>query len=683
MIQSIAYHERWEAQSRDLGEVRGLVENLINERGINDENNASMLETMQQVVIRVLNRLDSLELGQHSAAPAMVPSEQAPAATDPPPVASHTDESDDAHSYVSLTHPQPEPAITAEPSTSSGGEANKSAYVSLTHPQPKSEAEPEPDLSESKAFADLGEETMHEPPPFLRSEGKPSYVATLDDCADEPYTPPGSPPVSMEAAISPSAFFGMASKSEPDAASGEAVASQPAAVSIDEMRHNLIAEAHRAKLRAASKQEDAIEAEELVASNDDSEAPKTKRASRKFGSMILPSAGMSAWRALVGALALLIVLPVAFFLMPHLASDADVIVAPEAVQSIPALQGDSETGARGIGSGSEVAPTQTNKMPAASGSEGEIDNDAGEVAPMASPARVDTAVIPRGIVLQAQANPSSIEFAWARKAQAKASLPNPLDIAVANERSATLLQEHSLAQRAGSDQPNGLMLTGAGNSLKLPREIGSASLRKAATQGVASAQFEVGALLAKGDVTDQNLEAAARWYHRSASQGFAMAQYRLATLYERGLGVKADLARAQVWYGRAAQQGNLKAMHNLAVLSIGRQGRTADYTIAAQWFSQAAEHGLADSQYNLGVLYESGLGVRRDLKQAYKWMLLAAKAGDKQTERRSKTLSAKLSKKDRAEAEKLADRWRAKAADPMLNDARVAGQAWHRSAARG
>ena len=692
-VQSLAKHERWEAQSHELGEVRGLVENLINERRINDENNASMLETMQQVVIRILNRVDSLELEQQSAVPETVPSEQAPAEPELAPAASPK-ESDHARSYVSLTHPQPEPETTPELSTSSGSEANEPRYVSLTHPQPKSEAEPEfdtelesdpePDFepSQSKAFAGLGEETMHEPPPFLRSEGKPSYVATLDDCTDEPYTPPGSPPVSMKAALTPSAFFGITSEPEPDAASGEAVESMPAEPSIDEMRHNLIAKARWSKLTAMSMQEETVESEELIASNDDSEGPKPKRASRKFGSMILPSAGMSAWRALVGALALVIILPVAYFLMPRLASDADGVAIPDAVHSFPALQGDSEPGARGTGSGSEVAPAQTNKTPAAAEPEGEIDNDAGEADPMVSPARVDTAIIPRGIVLQAQAKPSPIEFAWAQKAPGTASLPNPLDIAVANERSASLLQEYTSAPHAGSDRPNGLMPTGAGSSLKLPREVGSASLRKAAAQGVASAQFEVGARFAKGDVTDQNLEAAARWYQRAASQGFAMAQYRLATLYERGLGVEADLARAQVWYGRAARQGNLKAMHNLAVLSIGGQGRTADYTVAAQWFSQAAEHGLADSQYNIGVLYESGLGVRRDLKQAYKWMLLASKAGDKQTERRRKTLSAKLSKKDRAEAEKLADRWRAKVTDPMFNDARVAGQAWQRSAAR-
>ncbi len=55
------------AQSRDIGEVRGMLESLINERRHNDENNASMLETMQQAIIRVLDRIDALEITQQAA----------------------------------------------------------------------------------------------------------------------------------------------------------------------------------------------------------------------------------------------------------------------------------------------------------------------------------------------------------------------------------------------------------------------------------------------------------------------------------------------------------------------------------------------------------------------------------------------------------------------------------------
>ena len=61
------------AQSRDIGEVRGMLESLINERRHNDENNASMLETMQQAIIRVLDRIDALEITQQQAMPEPAP----------------------------------------------------------------------------------------------------------------------------------------------------------------------------------------------------------------------------------------------------------------------------------------------------------------------------------------------------------------------------------------------------------------------------------------------------------------------------------------------------------------------------------------------------------------------------------------------------------------------------------
>ena len=144
-----------------------------------------------------------------------------------------------------------------------------------------------------------------------------------------------------------------------------------------------------------------------------------------------------------------------------------------------------------------------------------------------------------------------------------------------------------------------------------PATVGPLSLRMAAANGDASAEFEVASRLAEGKGTDQSLKEAVVWYQRAATKGFAQAQYRLGTFYERGLGLKADLARARSWYQRAADQGNVKAMHNLAVLAAGKAAATPDYTTAVQWFTQAANYGLADSQFNLAVLTESGLGVEK------------------------------------------------------------------------
>ncbi len=713
MADRFANHERWETQARDLGEVRGLVENLINERRINDENNASILETMQQAIIRVLDRIDALEPVQQSTVPTMLPSEPVQQSAVPTmlpsePVPADTESvqteggsgNDDAPSFVpvtspqagaemmaeqmptfdietqqssyeSLTHPQSEPDMEPETATSSLSEAQDSTYVSLTHPNTS-----EPESSQVEAIAASDDEMMYEPPPFLRIDKKPSSAEDADDCQDQPYTLPGSQLVSDESPLASSAFFGDTSKSELKTENEESAASEPRALSINQMRQKLIAEAHRAKLRAESERYGTAGSEDSNAANDADESGKSRRRSRKLAGMTMPSAGMSTRSIVVGVVVLLLLVPAIFFLLRGSTSDPDGISAPEAVHSIPAPQGEA-------GSWNGIAPKQTNKVRPGAGQNGETDTDSGGKAPVGSSGRVDTASIPHGIMLLEKRALNADEIERAQQAQGMAFLSNQLGQAAANVTPASLMQEYILTQHSGPNKANGQASASAENSAKLPpATVGPFSLRLAAAKGFASAQFEVASRLAKGDVTEQNLKAAVLWYQRSASQGFALAQYRLGTLYERGLGVKADIARAQIWYRRAAQQGNLKAMHNLAVLSAGGERRTADYTSAAQWFLQASERGLADSQYNLAMLYESGLGVPHDAKEAYKWLVLASKSGDEEAKRHLKTLRTQLSKRDRAEAEKLARRWRAKASDPMANDAGVAGQAWQYSAQR-
>ncbi len=216
-----------------------------------------------------------------------------------------------------------------------------------------------------------------------------------------------------------------------------------------------------------------------------------------------------------------------------------------------------------------------------------------------------------------------------------------------------------------------------------PASVGPLSLRLAAANGDPSAEFEVGARLAEGKGTDQNFKDAAKWYQRSASRGFVQSQYRLGTLYERGLGVKADPARAEDWYKRAAEQGNVKAMHNLAVLSANQNKSAPDYPTAAKWFTEAAERGLSDSQFNLAVLHENGLGVPQDLKQAYKWLSLSARGGDKEAVRRRDILKGKLTVEDLNQAEALVAGFRNKSPEPMANDARTAGEAWKKNPTNG
>jgi len=274
------------------------------------------------------------------------------------------------------------------------------------------------------------------------------------------------------------------------------------------------------------------------------------------------------------------------------------------------------------------------------------------------------------------------ELERARRDHAMASISTRLGQAAAQNPAAVspaALDLNAFAQNGTADASP--PQAGRASALDLPPAmVGPLSLRLAAANGDPSAEFEVGARIAEGKGPDQNFKQAAKWYQRSASKGFAQAQYRLGTLYERGLGVKADEPRAKEWYARAAEQGNIKAMHNLAVLSANGKTGSPDYGLAARWFTQAAEGGLADSQFNLAVLYENGLGVPADMRQSYKWLSLAARRGDKEAVRRRDIMKGKLTAGEIAEAEKLADGFRPRPSDPMINDARTAGEAWKKNA---
>ena len=90
------------------------------------------------------------------------------------------------------------------------------------------------------------------------------------------------------------------------------------------------------------------------------------------------------------------------------------------------------------------------------------------------------------------------------------------------------------------------------------------------------------------------------WYRKAADQGNAEAQNDIGWLYQYSLGVKQDYAEAAVWYRKAADHGNAKAQGNLGWLYQNGWGVKQDYTEAATWFLEAANRGNATAQCNLG-----------------------------------------------------------------------------------
>jgi len=76
--------------------------------------------------------------------------------------------------------------------------------------------------------------------------------------------------------------------------------------------------------------------------------------------------------------------------------------------------------------------------------------------------------------------------------------------------------------------------------------------RPLAEQGIASAQFNLGMMYARGQGVPQDYLAALKWYRRAAEQGNASAQNNLGLMYERGRGVRQDFILAHMWSNIAA-----------------------------------------------------------------------------------------------------------------------------------
>jgi len=97
------------------------------------------------------------------------------------------------------------------------------------------------------------------------------------------------------------------------------------------------------------------------------------------------------------------------------------------------------------------------------------------------------------------------------------------------------------------------------------------------------------------------------WFRKAADQGYAAAQYNLGVSYAAGQ----DYVQAVVWWRKAADQGYAAAQYNLGAVYDTGQGVPQDHAQAIVWFRKAADQGSADAQSNLGSMYLTGQASRR------------------------------------------------------------------------
>ena len=147
--------------------------------------------------------------------------------------------------------------------------------------------------------------------------------------------------------------------------------------------------------------------------------------------------------------------------------------------------------------------------------------------------------------------------------------------------------------------------------------------RKAAEQGNADAQYNLGLCYASGQGVTQDYTEAVKWYRQAAEQGNTYAQNNLGACYYYGEGVPQDYTEAVKWYRQAAEQGNTYAQNNLGACYYCGEGVTQNYQEAVKWFRKAAERGYVKAQFNLGSFFSD----QKNFIESVKWWRKAAEQG--------------------------------------------------------
>ncbi len=156
---------------------------------------------------------------------------------------------------------------------------------------------------------------------------------------------------------------------------------------------------------------------------------------------------------------------------------------------------------------------------------------------------------------------------------------------------------------------------------------------KAAEQGHASAQADLGDCYFYGYGVYKDSDKAVEWYRKAAEQGNAGGQSGLGRCCLNGRGVTEDKSKAVEWFRKAASQGNADAQNCLGDCYYFGYGVKKNYAQAVQWFRKAANQGNADAQYSLGYCYEKGEGIAKNMQKAFEWLEKARDAGSESAQK--------------------------------------------------
>jgi hypothetical protein len=99
-----------------------------------------------------------------------------------------------------------------------------------------------------------------------------------------------------------------------------------------------------------------------------------------------------------------------------------------------------------------------------------------------------------------------------------------------------------------------------------------------------------------GDGVPQDDAEAVQWFRRAAEQGLAQAQHNLGFAYAKSRGVSQNNSEAVQWFRRAAEQGYADAQVNLGIIYVNGDVVSRNPVMAYVLSSLAATQGDEDAR---------------------------------------------------------------------------------------
>jgi TPR repeat protein len=155
------------------------------------------------------------------------------------------------------------------------------------------------------------------------------------------------------------------------------------------------------------------------------------------------------------------------------------------------------------------------------------------------------------------------------------------------------------------------------------------ALQKAAKEGDAAAQFQLGRAYYRGNGVERDPQKALELIRKAADAGNPDAIDSMGFFYANGEIVQLDENQAVEWFRRGAEAGSARSKLNLGLLL--RQGKTVQPSAAEslKLMEEAAAAGLPEAKSYLGQLYFNGdRHMKSDFAKAYPLVKEAAEAGD-------------------------------------------------------